>query len=154
MRIIYSDEHLPVLSEHKSSIFLVGPTPRTPLVQGWRSQALDILEHLAYDGLVYHPEPRLNWPDFVQQVEWELAALEAASAIVCWVPRNMVNMPALTTNCEFGMFVKSRRLWYGRPDNAEHIRYLDYVYTKYTGRLPQTSLSGLLTTVLAEKING
>jgi hypothetical protein len=114
MRIIYSDEHLPVLSEHKSSIFLVGPTPRTPLVQGWRSQALDILEHLAYDGLVYHPEPRLNWPDFVQQVEWELAALEAASAIVCWVPRNMVNMPALTTNCEFGMFVKSRRLWYGR----------------------------------------
>jgi len=43
-------------------------------------------------------------------------------------------MPAFTTNVEFGTYVKSGRIVYGRPDDAPNNRYLDWLYKKHNDR--------------------
>lgn len=42
--------------ECKKSIFLAGPTLRKEIVKSWRPQAIEILEELGFDGVVYVPE--------------------------------------------------------------------------------------------------
>jgi hypothetical protein len=39
-------------------------------------------------------------------------------------------MPAITTNVEFGRYVGSGKCMYGRPDDSEKNRYLDWLYKK------------------------
>ena len=82
MRVYYAPQRLPSF-QSESPIFLVGPTPREISVPSWRPEALSILEHLGYDGIVLVPEPEDgNWPkSFLEQVEWEHQGLEAASDI-------------------------------------------------------------------------
>ena len=114
MKVNYSDEAI-VLKQ--PSIFLAGPTPRSPDVQSWRPDALKILADLEYTGTVYVPERKSFSPGFkyTDQVEWEYAGLENATIIVFWVPRVIETMPAFTTNVEFGRYVGSGRAVYGRP---------------------------------------
>jgi hypothetical protein len=70
------------------------------------------------------------------------AHLENCSLVVFWVPRKFPDMPALTTNVEFGSYVRSGRMLYGRPNDSEKNRYL--LYTKLTERVPHTNLNDLL----------
>lgn len=37
-------------------------------------------------------------------------------------------MPAFTTNVEFGYWLHTGKVLFGRPDNAEKIKYLDWLY--------------------------
>lgn len=144
LTINYSDE--PVI-ETSRSIFLAGPTPRKKEVPSWRPDAIKILQALNFRGVVYVPE-RKDWEegyDYDTQVHWEWKALAAAGIIAFWVPRKLPDMPAFTTNVEFGMTVGNGRVVYGRPDWAEKKGYLDKVYKHYTGREPQSSLHNLLT---------
>lgn len=59
-------------------------------------------------------------------------------------------MPGFTTNVEFGYWVKSKsklkpgKVLYGRPDTAEKIKYLDWLYNKVTGQQPVNELTALL----------
>ena len=73
MKICYAPQPFPSF-ECETPIFLVGPTPRDAGVRSWRPDALRILKHLGYDGLVLVPEPEDGiWPEhFLDQVEWEL----------------------------------------------------------------------------------
>ena len=143
MRIHYSNTPFKI---DVHSIFLVGPTPRDKKVPSWRPRALEILKDMKYEGGVYVPEwdtfaPRV---DYDAQVEWELAGLDICRAIAAWVPRELEKMPAFTTNVEFGRYVDSKRLFYGRPDGAPSTRYLDHLYRKVTRRDPKASLEELL----------
>ncbi len=49
------------------------------------------------------------------QVKWETDGLNRSDVIVFWVPRNMANMPGLTTNDEWGYWKArvhvSARVW-------------------------------------------
>jgi hypothetical protein len=145
MQVCYAPQEYPPFTR-KRRIFLVGPTPRSDAVPSWRPEALKILEELEFDGVVFVPEPENGeWPShYFDQIEWELGALNSCveyprGCIAAWVPRDMKTMPALTTNVEFGLFVKSGRLLYGRPDEAPSTRYLDALYEKYAeGRLART----------------
>jgi hypothetical protein len=143
MRVNYSDEE-PILSSN--SIFLAGPTPRSSSVKSWRPEAISILESLDFSGVVYVPEHKNPVPnyDYLKQVEWEYACLEQAGVVVFWVPRKLPDMPAFTTNVEFGRYVGSGRVFYGRPDWAEKKGYLDWLYRKVTGKEPITELTTLL----------
>lgn len=144
IKVWHPDETLDGLSD--PSIFLAGPSPRSVEVYSWRPAALDILAKIGFSGSVFIPERR-DWSvgfHYDDQIEWELSGLDAATVIVCWVPRNMEKMPALTTNVEFGLYVKSNRLIYGRPPCSPHTRYLDYLYNKFTGRQPNASLQSTL----------
>ena len=147
MKVFYSDEPLELLLT-QPSIFLCGPTPRSKNVPSWRPDALTILEALNYQGQVCVPERKFSGAkvDYLDQVEWEHYGLENCQRLVFWVPRNMETMPALTTNVEFGRYVAKGNVFYGRPDDAVSIRYLDWLYKKYNvwGTIHNT-LSGLLT---------
>ena len=150
MKIFYSDEPL-TLNLLQPSIFLCGPTPRSKDVPSWRPYALTILEQLNYQGQVCVPERRVKAEhiDYVEQVEWEHYGLENCQRLVFWVPRDMATMPALTTNVEFGRYVTSGRIWYGRPDGAFATRYLDWLYAKYNvSQTIHNSLVNLLTSAI------
>lgn len=121
MKIKYALEGL------EKSIFLAGPTPRSADVKSWRPEALRLLEIYGFNGTVLVPETRDGeWRhNYDNQIKWEWAGLNQASTIVFWCPRDLVDMPAFTTNVEFGMFAMSSKVVYGRPDDAPKMKYLD-----------------------------
>jgi len=84
MNIRFADQPLEI---GQPSIFLAGPTPRSPDVSSWRPQALGLLEELGFTGTVLVPERR-DWSvkfNYLDQVEWEYAGLESCSVIAFWV---------------------------------------------------------------------
>jgi hypothetical protein len=144
MIINYSDQK--VLKGQKS-IFLAGPTPRGENIESWRTDACQFLEDSGFDGIVYVPEYS-TWrskTDYVDQAQWERDALASASVIVFWIPRTLPGMPAFTTNVEFGYWIHSGKILYGRPDEAKKIKYLDWLYKTDTNKEPYDSLEQLLS---------
>ena len=75
---------------------------------------------------------------------WEREALIEATVIMFWVPRSFPEMPALTTNVEFGYWLHSGKVIYGRPDNATKIKYLDWLYKEDYNKDPIRDLDELL----------
>lgn len=120
MKIAYARTQL------AKSIFLAGPTPRSKNVQSWRPAAVACLDTLKFDGTVFVPEDSdQSWAfNYDSQIEWELQALHSASCILFWVPRDFVDMPAFTTNVEFGLFAKNRNIVLGTPPDAVRVKYL------------------------------
>ena len=151
MIINYSDS--PVL-KGKKSIFLAGPTPRSLDVKTWRKEAIKILKDLGFDGIVYVPELEDDDRTFNydNQVWWEREALYNANIIVFWIPRSS-QLPAFTTNVEYGYWIakNSNKVIYGRPDNSEKNRYLDWLYQTETGNKPINNLEELLKVASAKK---
>lgn len=143
MIINYSDQEV---IKNKKSIFLAGPTPRGNKVESWRNQACKILEELNYDGVVYVPEYSTWKPkaDYVDQAMWERIALINSTIILFWIPRQLPDMPAFTTNVEFGYWLHTGKVLYGRPDDASKIKYLDWLYNIDTGLNPYNNLNDLL----------
>lgn len=136
MKIINSlDYNLDIYS---TSIFLAGPTPRSKDVKSWRDEAIKIFEEKGFDGTLIIPEPFHG--DKNAQYEWEWELLKRTSLIMFWVPRNMETMPALTTNVEFGMYINSSKVIYGRPDDSERNTYLDALYKKSYDKEPKNTL--------------
>lgn len=143
MNIVYSNQPINI---QENSLFLAGCSPRSKDVKSWRPEALKILENLGFHGTVYVPEWDNNASgiNYFDQVEWEYAHLETCKVIVVWVPRKFPEMMGMITNVEFGSYVRSKRMIYGRPDWAEKCDYLDWLYTKITGCKPFNNLTGLL----------
>jgi 8-oxo-dGTP pyrophosphatase MutT (NUDIX family) len=96
---------------------------------------IESLAECGYDGVVFSPEPRDGkWQTtYDAQVGWEKKHLELADVILAWVPRHLKDMPAFTTNVEFGKYVGSGKLLYGRPDEAPKNSYLDWMYRDHGG---------------------
>lgn len=53
-------------------------------------------------------------------------------------------MPGSTTNVEFGYWVKSGKVLYGRPKDAVKVKYLDWLYKVGCGLNPIRSSDTLL----------
>jgi hypothetical protein len=129
MHIVHTQEELPAVGP---SIFLAGPTPRAAHVASWRPAALKLLSQSGFAGAVLTPEERGVRPEgdfeYPKQISWERAALRLASVVLFWVPRDLQDMPAFTTNIEFG-FVSERRQPFvlGFPSDAPKMRYLEWV---------------------------
>ena len=143
MRVNFSDE---VVLKGKKSIFLAGPTPRGKEVASWRIEAVKKLEELGFDGVVFVPEystwiPKENYED---QANWEREALTEATVILFWIPRSLPDMPGFSTNVEFGDWMHSKKVIYGRPDGAPKTRYLDWLYRTDYNEEPFNNLDKLL----------
>ncbi|MBI1363824.1 MAG: hypothetical protein GC134_07540 [Proteobacteria bacterium] len=123
MFVCYAQKPLP---QQMGGIFLAGPTPRSAEVPSWRPQALALLREKGYTGPVYVPEEESGQikGDYMDQIQWEWACLEAADVVLFWVPRELVTMPAFTTNVEFGMYADSGKVVLGYPEGAPKMRYL------------------------------
>lgn len=143
MRVNFSDE---VVLKGKKSIFLAGPTPREEKVASWRVAAVKKLEELGFDGVVFVPEystwvPKTN---YVDQANWEREALTEATIILFWIPRSLPDMPGFSTNVEFGYWLHSKKVIYGRPDGAPKTKYLDWLYKTDYNEEPFNDLDKLL----------
>lgn len=127
MRVVYAREAMPTVGT--ASIFLAGPSPRGTGVPSWRPEALAILETLGFDGHVYVPEPRSGVWDKIdpagktEQIIWEDTALERSDVVVFWIPRDLENLPGLTTNDEWGRWKESGKVVLGTPPGAPHTNY-------------------------------
>lgn len=135
MVVIRPGTNFDILDAHRS-IFLAGPTPRNvdgaPSMIGWRDSAIGILAAQYHDTpnftTVFAPElGNGQWlGDYDGQVEWERRALDMATVILFWVPRELQHMPAFTTNVEFGMYMNSGRVVLGYPPHTPQMKYLDW----------------------------
>ena len=143
MIVNYSDQEI---KKGQKSIFLAGPTPRGNNVISWRTEACKYLYDNGFDGIVYVPEYSIWKPkeDYMDQAEWEREALSNASVIAFWIPRELPDMPAFTTNVEFGYWIHTGKVLYGRPNDAKKIKYLDWLYKKDTDKEAYTNLEELL----------
>lgn len=148
----YSDQE--VIKGDKS-IFLAGPTPRGENEISWRKEAVNILEELGFDGLVYIPEYSTWKPkeSYVDQAMWERNALTNATVIIFWVDRKIPEMAGFTTNVEFGYWLPTGKVLYGRPDGAPKIKYLDWLYKTDYNSEPHNNLRSLLE-IAVKKIQG
>lgn len=124
MRVVYAPEKAP--EKFSKSIFLAGPSPREATHANWRPEALKLLEEIGYDGIVFIPLPRDgNWAhSYDDQIDWETEHLNMSDIVAFWIPRDMMDLPALTTNVEFGMWFDSGKAVLGYPEGAPHMRYL------------------------------
>jgi len=124
MKIVYATEAFP--KSYSKSIFLAGPTPRSPEVKSWRPEALRVLEASGYDGVVFVPETLEggNSPNYPEQITWESEGLNRADCILFWVPRDLETLPGFTTNVEYGEWFASGKIVLGIPPKAEKKRYL------------------------------
>lgn len=127
--VIYAFEEPP--KRYKQSMYLMGPTPSTPEIKSYRSEALMLLEAAGYDGVVFVPELRpgrnrtiLSSQEYFDLIEWQERCLNLADVILAWVPRNTETMLGLTTNEEWGKWKDSGKIVFGAPEDAHSIRYL------------------------------
>ena len=148
MVLIYSGEY----SEIKHPVvFLAGPSPRSGQTLEWRKEAIQHFQNIGFDGTIVIPEPRTGkWDDYLTVVDWEHLYLELSDTILFWVPRDIENeIYGFTTNVEFGMYLHSGKIIYGRPDNSDKNRYLDYWYSLVYSKQPYNDL----LTIVKDTIN-
>lgn len=133
MQIVYALEDMPY--KFSKSLFLAGPTPRSPEVPSWRKDALDILRDIGFDnGIVIVPEPRdQHWhKDHDKQVEWEQKHLAICDCILFWIPRDLETLPGYSTNLEWGHHHNSGRVVLGYPsEDTPKMDYIKYDAEKY-----------------------
>ena len=134
------------------SIFLAGPTPRDyTKVASWRPDFIRRLARSKAHCTVFIPEQKnQKWlGNYDAQCEWEYEHLNLATAIIIWVPRDLDTMPAFTTNVEYGYWLGSRKMFYGRPEGAPKTRYLDWMYRREYREEPSTNMKDLVDRVVS-----
>ncbi|OGM99292.1 MAG: hypothetical protein A2915_02500 [Candidatus Yanofskybacteria bacterium RIFCSPLOWO2_01_FULL_41_34] len=139
MKAIYYYDEPP--DSYTKSIFLTGPSPRTPDVQSWRPEALRILEAKGFNGVVFVPEPKPgdnSQYEWSKSPQWEHKMLDMADIVLFWVPRDISalpngesKLPGFTTNVEFGHWVNSGKAVLGHPPSAPHTGYLRFMADKF-----------------------
>lgn len=114
----------------RDRVFLAGPIERvsvggTKTLPRWREEALSHLGTSDRRMIIFNPE----WPErplgwtYEKQVMWELEHLGLAHYIMFWIPRSQ-ELPAYTTNIEFGEWLYSDKMIIGSPPDAPHMKYL------------------------------
>ena len=118
------------IGEHRS-VFLAGPTPRSPEVPSWRPAAIRLLAEMWLGPgplVVYNPEPLGPPEDLDGQYEWEATARANSTVIAFWIPRDLRTMPGMTTNVEFGYDIASgRQVVLGCPPDCPDARRNRYL---------------------------
>lgn len=142
MEVLYYENEV---KENAKSIFLAGPALRSNQKElyNWRVTALETLDKLHFDGVVYVPDKKdvqsVCHED--DRINWEWKALDKCTTILFWVPRKIDTLPGFTTNVEFGLYVGSNKVVYGRPLDSEKNHYLDRLYYKYYNIEPCDNLT-------------
>jgi nucleoside 2-deoxyribosyltransferase len=151
MKIIYAQSPIEIQGK---SVFLAGPTPRSKDVKGWRKDFVNIFKDEGFEGTLLLPEFE-DLKDFTvnfaynKQIEWEHEAMERADIILFWIPRTLPDMPAFTTNTEFGYWIAKNpsKIKLGIPDFAVKCDYIKYMANKENIKI-NTESTTLISNVL------
>lgn len=154
MDIIYSGQYPERITKFPI-IFLAGCSPRGDQSLPWRSEAIQYFKEDGFDGTLIIPEPENGkWEDYDDVVDWEVHFMNHATGIMFWVPRSISDgILGLTTNFEFGEYLASGKIIYGRPEGSDKNRYLDMRYHRYNNALPLTDLKTLVKQTIKRKWN-
>lgn len=135
MKIVYAQQAIP--NSINKSIFLAGPSLR-PGQEGisWRLKALEILDALGYDGVVFVPENEggefhedFKWE---HQVLWETKCLQMADNILFHFNRNIEKqLLGLTTNDEWGYWKDSGKCVMSIVPTSDKFEYQQFFAKKY-----------------------
>jgi len=146
MEVVYARQALPESEAQRlrgGAIFLAGPTPRTKEVASWRPATVRLLLKKKFSGYVFLPEDPGGGThgDKALQRKWEWRALEAADAVLFWVPRNLKTLPGFTTNIEFGYWAARApgKVVFGAPSGAPQTSYMRELCTQPDVRIPVCS---------------
>ena len=153
LQVIYARQPIDNQLASKGSVFLAGPTPRSEFpYPSWRPEALQLLEKFDYDGVVFVPEDEDGGchGDYTHQVEWEEEALTVATCILFWFARIFPEMPALTTNDEWGAWKKSGKVVFGAPPWAAKVNYQKYYAKKYGVPMSDTLEKTVISAIFME----
>jgi 8-oxo-dGTP pyrophosphatase MutT (NUDIX family) len=141
MHIVYAHETPPY--KYSSSLFLAGGSLRKGQEgESWRKDAIQILQDIGYEGVIFVPENRDGkfHEDFnhSEQVVWENKYLDMADCILFWVARDLssdkqgnLKLPCLTTNVEFGAYYDSGKVILAYPEDAEKMAYMQHQADKH-----------------------
>lgn len=131
MKIIHVFEEIPTILG--PSIMLLGPSSLDEKVTAWRQEAIQYLQATGFDGTILVPEPRSRGShvDYPLHLEWVLQACQQADVLLFWIPRHLVHMPALKTNVEVGMFIRSNKFMLGAPPDAQKMHYIRTLAAHY-----------------------
>lgn len=140
MKIIYSKEPI---EKSTHSIFLAGPITTN---NSWKDEACQMLSELNYQGIVYNLEQNKN--STKEEQNFELESLENSNIILFWIPNQSKETDIITTSTNFGYFLKSRKIVYGRENSNNNIDYLDYLYQKEYKKEPLSSLKDTIIEAL------
>lgn len=126
MKIITPEDKI---VKSKNSVFLAGTTPKNRK-NDWRKQIIAILQEKGFNGTIFNPDYTeiANKLTYEDQIMWEIKAMKACGVVAFWIDRDLPKRPGLTTNVEFGYWLRSDKVVYGRPENSEKCFYLDYTY--------------------------
>lgn len=121
---------------YEPSIFLAGPTPRSPHIPSWRPLVLHRLSQIGFEGQIFVPEAPEGGVsmEYEEQIEWEETYLKDASCIMFWIPRDLIHLPGFTTNIEFGRWYNSNKIVVGWLPGSPKMRYIEYYTRKF--RIP------------------
>lgn len=140
MRVIHANKELNSLDDLNFGIFLAGPCTRTNdelSKTDWREDFISKLESKGYNGDVIDPtneEYDENDPDYLtKQTLWEHENMFISSVVVFWLDRHFPNIPALTSNIEFGLFAfnRNKRIIVGCPEGADKNTYIEVLCNSY-----------------------
>ncbi len=99
------------------------------LSSSWRIAAIQLLEQIGYDGIVYIPEEREGCPtiaalEYEARVKWTRRALMQSDVIVFWLPEDLKSMPNIVMSVELGWLSKGGRVILGTPLGTAEARDL------------------------------
>lgn len=138
-----------ISNSNAMSIFLAGPSPRTNS-DSWRTEAIDYFKKLNFEGDIFSPsfvDNNKDSSEYSRVVSWETKAMEKASIILFWIPRNETTLPGYTTNIEFGEYLHSGKIVIGAPDGAYKNDYLK-VRCNFLNIRWHTNLESLVETAI------
>lgn len=143
MNINYSEEKL---DKTKPAIFLAGPVERKNQDLIWRTECINLFEQYNFDGTLYVPVRRDGYvvDGNSNVIDWEMEAMETAKVVLFWIPRQFPDLLGLTSNVEFGRYLNSGKIVYGRPQDAYMMDYLDILYEKNYNEKPCENLEELV----------
>lgn len=153
MKLVYTGEHC---QNFRNSIFLAGCSYRDGSLNSmsWRREIELIIQQKEVETSVEFtliiPEMNPNIPLYLTSEDiyrWETFMLSRSSSILFWIPRDMQDLPGLTTNIEFGEWMSKEGVFVGYPDDAEKNGSIK-VRCEHYNKVIHNNLYGLVQAVI------
>lgn len=140
MQLVFVGEPYPQNVE--KMLFLADSTfQQDKLNSSWRIDAIQLLEQLGYDGIIYLSEEREGSPgstflDDEAKVRWTRGALMRSDVIVFGLPEDLKGPPDIVMGVELGWLMESGRIILAMPSEREarnlHLYIQQFAVPYYT----------------------